>query len=165
MLYQCTLCTIVPQKMKHKDSHTVAECERLEECATQSDHTGCHRKAPLYGGQSVSLINNNMTLWLPVTVVCTASHGSFIIKVIKSLVEPSIDEYKTTFVNVTQMLSSLTHTSRLKWLDNLSSLHQPQKLYSKHPLLLQYNNLFLPQYPSKLQPEVLQQQSASSRRH
>ena len=40
----------------------------------------------------------------------------------KSLVEQSIDEHETTFVNITQMLSDLTRTSRLKWLDNLSPL-------------------------------------------
>ena len=51
----------------------------------------------------------------------------------KSLVELSTDEQETTFMNVTQMLSSLTHTPRLKWLDNLSLLHQPQKPYSKYP--------------------------------
>ena len=77
----------------------------------------------------------------------------------KSLVELSIGEHKTTFVNVTQMLSSLTCTPRLKWLDNLSPLHQPQKLYSyiKHLLLPQYNHLLPLQHPSKLQPKALQQ--------
>ena len=44
----------------------------------------------------------------------------------ESLVELSIDGHKTTFVNVTQILLSLTHTPRLKWLDNPSPLHQPQ---------------------------------------
>ena len=107
-------------------------------CDTNLDHTGCHRKAPLYAGQSVSVINNDRTLWLPATVVHAADHGSYIIKVIGGA---NIDEHETTFVNVTQMLSSLTHMLRLKWLDNLSPLHQPQKLYSyiKHLLLLQYN--------------------------
>ena len=66
--------------------HTAAECERLEEHATRSavnhDHTGCHKKAPLYAGQSVSVINNDRILWLPPTVVCAANHGSYIIKVI-----------------------------------------------------------------------------------
>ena len=85
----------------------------------------------------------------------------------KSLVELRTDEHETTFVNITQMLSSMTHTPRLKWLDNLSPLHQPQKLYSyrKHLLLPQYNHLLLPQHPSKLQPEALQQQPGSSRGH
>ena len=85
----------------------------------------------------------------------------------KSLVELNTDEHKTTFVNVTQMLSSLTCTPKLKWLNNPSPLHQPQKLssYSKHLLLPQYNHLLLPQHPSKLQPEALQQQPAPSGRH
>ena len=86
MLYQCALRTTVPQRIRHKDSYAAAECERLEEHATQSaaNHncTGCHRKAPLYAGQSVSVINNDRTLWLPATIVHTANHGSYIVKVI-----------------------------------------------------------------------------------
>ena len=46
--------------------HAAAECDRLEDCATQSaanhDHTGCHRKALLSAGHSVSVINNDRTL-------------------------------------------------------------------------------------------------------
>ena len=86
MLYQHVLCTTVPQRIRHKDPYAAAEHERLEECATQSaanhDRTGCCRKAPLYAGQSVSVINNDRTLWLPATVVRAADHGSYIIKVI-----------------------------------------------------------------------------------
>ena len=86
MLYQHALRTTVSQRIRHKDPYAAAECERLEKCATQSaanhDHTGCRRKAPLYAGQSVSVINNDRTLWLPATVVCAANHGSYIIKVI-----------------------------------------------------------------------------------
>ena len=86
ILYQCALHTTVPQRIRHKDPYAAAEHERLEECATQSaanhDHTGCHKKAPLYAGQSVSVINNDRTLWLPATVVRAADHGSYIIKVI-----------------------------------------------------------------------------------
>ena len=86
MLYQCALYTTVPQRIRHKDPHAAAECERLEEHASQSaanhDHTGCRRKAPLYARQSVSVINNDRTLWLPATVVCAADHGSYIINVI-----------------------------------------------------------------------------------
>ena len=85
----------------------------------------------------------------------------------KSLVELSTDGHETTFMNVTQMLSSLTHIPRLKWLNKPSPLHQPQKLYSysKHLLLLQYNHLLLPQHPSKLQPKALQQHPAPSAKH
>ena len=54
MLYQHALHTTVPQRIRHKDPYAAAECERLEEHATQSaanhDHTGCRRKAPLYAG-------------------------------------------------------------------------------------------------------------------
>ena len=86
MLYQCALCTTMPQRVRHKDPYAAAECERLEECATQSTanhgHTGCCRKAPLYAGQSVSVINNDRTLWLPATIVHAADHGSYIVKVI-----------------------------------------------------------------------------------
>ena len=76
MLYQCALHTTVPQRIRHKDPYAAAECERLEERATQSavnhDHTGCRRKAPLY----------DRTLWLPATIVCAANHGSYIVRVI-----------------------------------------------------------------------------------
>ena len=86
MLYQHALCTTVPQRIRHKDPYAAAECERLEEHATQSaanhDCTGCHRKAPIYAGLSVSVINNDRTLWLPATVVCAADHGSYIVRVI-----------------------------------------------------------------------------------
>ena len=86
MLYQCALRSTVPQRIRHKDPCVAGEHERLEECATQSaanhDHTGCRRKAPLYAGQSVSVINNSRTLWLPASVVYAADHGSYIIKVI-----------------------------------------------------------------------------------
>ena len=86
MLYQHALCTTVPQRIRHKDPYAAAEHERLEERATQSaadhDHTGCRRKAPLYAGQSVSVINNDRTLWLPATIVRAADHGSYIVKVI-----------------------------------------------------------------------------------
>ena len=86
MLYQRALRTTVPQRIRHKDPYAAAECESLEECATQSaadhDRTGCRRKAPLYAGQSVSVINNDRTLWLPATIVRAADHGSYIVKVI-----------------------------------------------------------------------------------
>ena len=86
MLYQRALCTTVPQRIKHQDPHAAAERERLEDRAAQSaanhDRTGCHKKAPLYAGQTVSVLNNDRTLWLPATVVRAATHGSYIIKVI-----------------------------------------------------------------------------------
>ena len=86
MLYQHALHTTMPQRIRHKDPHAAAGDERLEEHATQSaanhDDTGCHKKGPLYAGQSVSVINNDRTLWPPATVVHAADHGSYIVKVI-----------------------------------------------------------------------------------
>ena len=86
MLYQHTLHTTVPQRVRHNDPHAAAEHERLEDRAAQSganhDHTGSCKKAPLYAGQTVSVINNDRTLWLPATVVHTADHGSYTIKVL-----------------------------------------------------------------------------------
>ena len=86
ILYQCALRTTVPQRIKHQDPHAAAERERLEDRAAQSaanhDHTGCRKKASLYAGQTVSVLNNDRTLWLPATVVRAAAHGSYIIKVI-----------------------------------------------------------------------------------
>ena len=86
MLYQRALRTTVPQRIKHQDPHAAAECERLEDRAAQSaanhDRTGCRKKAPLYAGQTVSVLNNDRTLWLPATVVRAAAHGSYIVKVI-----------------------------------------------------------------------------------
>ena len=71
---------------RHKDPYAAPERERLEECATQSaanhDCTDCPKKAPLYAGQSVSVINNDGTLWLPATIIRAADHGSYIVKVI-----------------------------------------------------------------------------------
>ena len=66
------------------DPHAAAEHERLEECESVANYdcTGCCKKGPLYAGQSVSVINNDRTLWLPATVVCAANHSSYIIKVI-----------------------------------------------------------------------------------
>ena len=49
--------------------------------AANPDHTGCYKKAPLYAGQSVSVINNDRTLWLPATVIHVANHGSYLVKV------------------------------------------------------------------------------------
>ena len=86
MLYQHALHTTVPQRIRHKDPYAAAEHERLEECATQSaanhDCIGCCKKAPLYAGESISVVNNDRILWLPATVVHAADHGPYIVRVI-----------------------------------------------------------------------------------
>ena len=85
ILYQHVLCKTVPQRIKHQDPHAAAKCERLEDHAAQSaanhDYTGCCKKAPLYAGQTVSVLNNDRTLWLNATVVCAADHGSYLVRV------------------------------------------------------------------------------------
>ena len=78
---------LFPQlRIKHKDPHAAAECEWSEKCATQSSanhgHTSSQKKALLYAGQTVSVINNDRALWLHATLVCAANHGYYIIKVI-----------------------------------------------------------------------------------
>ena len=73
MLYQDTLCTTVPQRIRNKDPHAVVKCERLEDqvalSAANYDHRGCWQKALLFAGQMVSIFNNARTYWIPTTVV------------------------------------------------------------------------------------------------
>ena len=52
--------------------------------AAHHDHIGCRQKAPPFAGQPVSVLNNDMTIWLPATVVHAADHGSYIVQVISS---------------------------------------------------------------------------------
>ena len=86
MLYQRTLRTTVPQRMRHTDPHAEAEREHLDHRAHQSaahhDRRGCRQKPPLFAGQTVSVLNDARTLWLPATIVRAADHGSYIIQVI-----------------------------------------------------------------------------------
>ena len=46
--------------------HAATKCERLEDrvakSAANNDHTGCHKKAQLYTGQTVSVLINDETL-------------------------------------------------------------------------------------------------------
>ena len=53
MLYQCTIWTTVPQT-----------------------------KSPFYAGQTVSVLNDTKTLWLPATVIRQAAHGSYLVEVV-----------------------------------------------------------------------------------
>ena len=60
ILYQHVLHTTV-----HQDPHAVAKHERLEAAHSAANHyhTGCHKKAPLYAEQTVSVLNCDRTLW------------------------------------------------------------------------------------------------------
>ena len=85
MLYQRTIYTILPQRICHKDPHAADDCDQLNQCATQSaeyhDHH-CRPKSLLYVGQTVSVLNDTRTLWLPAKVICQADHGSYLVQVI-----------------------------------------------------------------------------------
>ena len=85
MLYQRTIHTTLPQRIHHKDPHAADDHDQLNQCATQSaeyyDHY-CRTKSPLYAGQTVSVLNDARTLWLPAKVIYQAAHGSYIVQVI-----------------------------------------------------------------------------------
>ena len=85
MLYQRAIRTTVPQRIMDKDSQAAADQDHLNDCATQSaayhDHH-CKQKFPLYAGQTVSILNDAKTLWLPATVIHQAKHGSYLVQVI-----------------------------------------------------------------------------------
>ena len=72
MLYQRAIRTTVPQRIRHKDPQVAADQDHLNDHATQSapyhDHH-CRPKSPLYAGQTVSVLNDAKTLWLPATVM------------------------------------------------------------------------------------------------
>ena len=168
MLYQRALRTTVPQRIRHKDPYAAAERERLEERATQSaanhDRTGSCRKAPLYAGQSVSVINNDRTLWLPATVVRAADHGSYIVKVIGGA------EYRRARDHIRERHpDAVKHDTHPKvevagqpvTTPSTSEAVQPQQA----PTAPTVQPSVAPQHPSKLQPEALQPQPAPSGRH
>ena len=76
MLYQSTIHTTLPQRICHKDPHAADDHDQLNQCATQSaEYLDCHcrPKSPLYTGQTVSLLNDTRTLWLPANVICQAT--------------------------------------------------------------------------------------------
>ena len=85
MLYQRNICTLLPQRIFHKDPHAADDHDRLNQCAAQSaEYHDCHcrTKPPLYAGQTVSVLNNYKSLWLPAKVICKADHGSYLVQVI-----------------------------------------------------------------------------------
>ena len=84
-LYQRVIRTTVPQRIRHKDPQAAADRDHLNDRATQSAaYHDCHckPKSPLYAGQTVSVLNDAKTLWLPATVIRRAKHGSYLVQVI-----------------------------------------------------------------------------------
>ena len=86
MLYQWVLHTTVPQWIRHTDLHANAECDHLNQCATQSteyhNQWGCYKKPPFFAGQTVSVLNDTRNLWLPATIISKANLGSYLVQVI-----------------------------------------------------------------------------------
>ena len=85
MLYQRAIRTTVPQRIRHKDPQAAADCDHLNDCATQSaayHNCHCRPKSLLYAGQTVSVFNDTKTLWLPATVIQQARHSSYLVQVI-----------------------------------------------------------------------------------
>ena len=166
MLYQHALCTTVPQRIRHKDPYAAAECERLEERATKGaanhDCTGCRRKALLYAGQSVSVINNDKTLWLPATVVRAADNCSYIIKVIGGA------EYRWARDHICEhhpdAVKPDTHP-KVEVAGQPVTILSTSEAVQQAPTAPTVQPLLPLQYLSKLQPKALQQQPASRRRH
>ena len=77
-------CTL-PQRICHKDPHAADDRDRLNQRATQSAEyhdRRCRPKSPLYAGQTVSVLNDARTLWLPAKVIRQAAHGSYLVQVI-----------------------------------------------------------------------------------
>ena len=86
MLYQWVLCTTMPQWIRHTEPHVHTECDHLNQCAAQSteyhDHWGCHKRTPFFASQTISVLNDARSLWLPATIICKVNNGSYLVQVI-----------------------------------------------------------------------------------
>ena len=85
MLCQRNIHTTLSQRICHKDPHAADDHVRLNQCATQSPkyhNHHCRTKSPLCAGQTVSVLNNDKSLWLPAKVIHKADHGSYLVQVI-----------------------------------------------------------------------------------
>ena len=85
MLYQKTIHTALPQRICHKDPHAADDHDQLNQRATQSaeyHNHHCRPKSPLYAGQTISVLNDARTLWLPAKVIHQETHGSHLVQVI-----------------------------------------------------------------------------------
>ena len=85
ILYQHVIQTTVPQRIRNKDPCAEIDQERLNDWAVLStSYHDCHSqtKSPYYAGQTVSVLNDAKTFWLPATVIRQADHGSYLVEVI-----------------------------------------------------------------------------------
>ena len=72
MLYQRVIWTTVPQRIGNKDPHAELDQEQLNNRAILSaSYHDCHSrtKSPYYAGQTVSVLDDAKTFWLPATVI------------------------------------------------------------------------------------------------
>ena len=111
MLYQQVLCTTVLQQIRHTDPHVNAECDHLNQCATQSaeyhDQQGCCKRPPFFAGQPyLSSMTPGTCGSLPTSSAKPKKAHTWS----KSLVMDSTDMLMSTFVGtIIQMLSNQTH--------------------------------------------------------
>ena len=72
MLYQRVIRTTMPQRIRNKDPHAELDQERLNDrAALSASYHDRHSqtKSPFYAGQTVSVLNDAKTFWLPATVI------------------------------------------------------------------------------------------------
>ena len=70
---------------KEQGPHAELDQEQLNYWAVLSVlYHDCHSrtKSPFYAGQTVSVLNDAKTFWLPATVIRQADHGSYLVEVI-----------------------------------------------------------------------------------
>ena len=60
---------------------TITLDDRAAQSASYHDRHS-RTKSPFYAGQTVSVLNDAKTLWLPATVIRQAAHGSYLVEVI-----------------------------------------------------------------------------------
>ena len=85
MLYQRVIQTKMPQRIRNKDPHAELDQERLnDQAALSASYHDRHSrtKSPFYAGQTVSVLNDAKTFWLPATVIRQADRGSYLVEVI-----------------------------------------------------------------------------------
>ena len=103
---------MVPHCIHHTNPHATANHDHLDQCASLStanhDCQSCWQKAPLFARQTISIFNDARCPWLPATIIHAADHDCTLSK---SSAADNINVLVTTFVSVTQMLSSLTHAT------------------------------------------------------
>ena len=84
MFYQRAIQTTVPQRIRNKDPQAESDRERLDDRAAHSasyHDRHSQTKSPFYAGQTVSVLNDAKTLWLPTTIIRQAAHGSYLVEV------------------------------------------------------------------------------------